>query len=144
MNTLTAHHTYSKYPLECGLLIVIIVIMNSIRNIGWKGLADVISSMAIKDAHWYSIILYNNANSFHALHDEAFPFLSKILHLDDAMFQVCLQSCGLLRFKKGTGYIPMVDTWRMFFEEYMLEEAEVTHFSPVDQKKRIYYVKKGA
>jgi hypothetical protein len=112
--------------------------MNSIRNIGRKGLADFISSMAIKDAHWYSIILYNNTDSFHALHDEAFPLLSKILNLDDAMFQVCLQTCGLLRFKKGTGYIPMVDAWRMFFEEYMLEEAEVTHFSPVNRKKRIY------
>ncbi len=94
--------------------------------------------MAIKDAHWYSIILYNNANSFHALHDKAFPLLSKILSLDYAMFQVCLQSCGLLRFKKGTGYIPMVDAWRMFFEEYMIEEADVTHFSRMNQKKRIY------
>ncbi len=32
----------------------------------------------------------------------------------------------------------MVDAWRMFFEEYMLEEAKVTHFSPVNRKKRIY------
>jgi hypothetical protein len=97
--------------------------MNLIRNIGRKGLANFISLMAIKDAHWYSIILYNNANSFHALYDKVFPLLSKILNLDDAMYQVCLHSCGLLQFKKGTGYIPMVDAWRAFFEEYMLEEA---------------------
>ena len=53
------------------------------------------------------------------------------------IFQVCLQTCGLLRFKKGTGYIPMVDAWRMFFEEYMLEVAKVTHLSGELEKKNI-------
>ncbi len=99
--------------------------------------------MAIKDAHWYCIVLYNNVASFNALHYEAFPLLSKILNIDDVMFQVCLQTCGLLRFKKGAVYIPVVDAWEMFFEEYMLEDAEVTHFSLVNRKKRIH-VRVGA
>jgi len=107
-------------------------------DIGRKGLADLFTSMVIKDAHWYSIVLLDNPDCFNSLHDQVFPSLSKILHIDEEMMRLCLQSCGLLRFKKGSGFIPVVDAWRDFFKEYFLDEAEVTHFSPVNRRKRIY------
>jgi hypothetical protein len=52
--------------------------------------------------------------------------------------RLCLQSCELSCFKKGLGFIPVVDAWRFFFKEYFLNEAEVNHFSPINRRKRIY------
>ena len=83
------------------------------RNIGQQGLADFFSLMVVKDADWYSIILYNNAAFDNALHHQAFPLLSKILNLNG-----------------GVGLIPVIDAWKN-----SLKETEVTNFLPVNQKK---------
>ncbi len=56
---------------------------------------------------------------------------------------LCLKSGGLLHFKKGLGFIPVVDAWRDFFKEYFLNEAEVTHVSPINRRKRIYMAMAG-
>jgi hypothetical protein len=98
------------------LSIVIIALMTLMRNIGRQGLADFFTAMLIKDAHWYSIVLLNNLDSFNNLHDQAFPSLSKILNIDEKIMWLCLQSCRLLHFEKGSGFIPLVDAWKDFFK----------------------------
>jgi hypothetical protein len=79
--------------------------MTSMRNIGKQGLADFFTLMLIKDMHWYSIMLLDNPDSFNNLHGHVFPSLSKILNIDEEMMRLCLQSCGLLHFKKDCGFI---------------------------------------
>jgi hypothetical protein len=54
-------------------------------DIGRKGLADLFTPMVIKDMHWYSIVLLDNPDCFNSLHDQVFPSLSKILHIDEEM-----------------------------------------------------------
>jgi hypothetical protein len=111
--------------------------MSSSRSIGRQGIADFFRSMLAKEAHWYSIMLLTlDAES--SLHRHAFPSLSSLLNIHEAMMLRVLQTCGLLRYKRGTGYIPVVDWWNDFIKEYMLDEVEVTHYSPIGRKKKIY------
>lgn len=57
--------------------------------------------------------------------------------------QVFLLNCGLVQFRKNTGYSVLEQEWSNFKMEYQLMELEVTHFTTRDKKKR-YYVRLGS
>jgi hypothetical protein len=111
--------------------------MESPRNIGQQGLADFLRSMLPKEAHWYSIILPTLLATEHSLHHQVFPSLSSLLNLDEVMMLRVLQTCGLSHYKTGTGFVYAVDKWNDFFKENMLDEVEVTHYSPIGKKKQL-------
>jgi hypothetical protein len=98
--------------------------------------------MTSKKAHWYIIIQLNDNDALDSHHQLVFPSLSLLTNIDEEMMCLALHTCGLLYFRRGTGYSPMVSGWQDFLSDYFLEEVKVSHYL-INRKKR-YYTRIGS
>jgi len=108
-------------------------VMESVRNIGRKALADFFTAMTPQKAHWYSITSASCS-------DQVFPPLSTLLLIDPEVMNYMLEQCGLCFMRTGISS-PQINSWHSFIAEYRLD-IEVTTFSIA--KKRHYFIRIGS
>jgi hypothetical protein len=98
--------------------------------------------MTLKKAHWYAIIQPNDNDALDSHHQLVFPSLSLLTNIDEEMMRLALHTCGLLYFRRGMGYSPMVSGWQDILSEYFLDEVEVSHYS--NNRRKRYYIRIGS
>jgi hypothetical protein len=81
--------------------------MPSLRTIGRQGLSVFFHVMTPKKAHWYSIIKTNDNMVLDGHHQVASTSLSSLTNIDEDM-HLAVHTCGLLYFRGGAGYLPMM------------------------------------
>ena len=111
--------------------------MNSSRKAGRQALAAFFSGLGAQRGHWYSVILSSSTGASDERHSAAFPPLSKLASVGEAMMRNVLLHCGLVQFRRGSGHSVLLQQWQDFILEYLLDDVEVTHFT-IAKKKRIY------
>jgi len=85
-------------------------VMESVRNIGRKALADFFTAMTPQKAHWYSITSASCS-------DQVFPPLSTLLLIDPEVMNYMLEQCGLCFMRTGISS-PQINSWHSFIAEY--------------------------
>jgi hypothetical protein len=117
--------------------------MSSPRFRGRVALGAFFQAMQPERGHWYSILLPMKATSgFDEKHYSAFPPLSKLSSIKEEILRELLVHCGLVMYRKNTGYSPLLKEWQYFIAEQELPEVEVTHLT-IDKKRR-YYIRLGS
>ena len=109
----------------------------SSRNAGRIALADFFFGLHSQRGHWYNIIASTKIGSMDETINKAFPPLGKLASVDEDMMRNVLVHCGLIMFRRGSGYSVLMQQWQSFLLEYQLSDTEVTHFT-IAKKKYIF------
>ncbi len=91
------YHQQQWYLFDCHI-ISSNILMNSSRKAGRQALAAFFSGLGAQRGHWYSIILSCSTGASDERHSIAFPPLSKLASVGEAMMQNVLLHCGLIQF----------------------------------------------
>jgi hypothetical protein len=111
--------------------------MAEVRKHGRVAIAEFLHAMGRQRAHWYAILTPTDACKLDNQHSLAFPSLSKLTSVDEEILRVLFHHCGLVQYRRNSGYSILDIAWSELIREFYLDEVEVSHLF-INKKRRIY------